>query len=209
MLVLSGPIFGISHHHGIDLPLSALHTKDSCGIGEFYDLIPLIDWVAKIGFDVIELLPLNDSGDETSPFFAQSAMAINPLFLSLHKLEGVEESDLAELRKFNELQRVPYHDVQSHKFLFFNSYFEKMGEKILSEKEFELYRKDNKWVDSYALFKTLKTLMSKNNWQTWPLELQFLKHDAFEELCQKYAAQMNYYVFLQYLCYQQLKAVKD
>ncbi len=199
---------GIRHHHGIDLPLSALHTKQSCGIGEFYDLIPLIDWVAKIGFDVIQLLPLNDTGDETSPFFAQSAMALNPLFLSLHKLEGVEEAELAELRKFNELPRVPYHDVQSHKFLFLRTYFDKMGEKILSEKEFELYRKDNKWVDSYALFKVLKRLMSKNHWQTWPLELQYLKHDAFEELCQKYAAEMNYYIFLQYLCFKQLTEVK-
>ncbi len=199
---------GIRHHHGIDLPLSALHTKDSCGIGEFYDLIPLIDWCVKIGMDVIQLLPLNDTGDETSPFFAQSAMALNPLFISLHKLPGVEAGDLSQLRNFNALPRVPYHDVQSHKFMFFRTYFDKMAGTVFQEKEFENYRKDNNWVESYALFKVLKDAMSKNHWQTWPIELQFLKKEQFDALSEKYAAEMNYYVFLQYLCYQQLTAVK-
>jgi 4-alpha-glucanotransferase len=59
---------GMHHHHGINLPLSALHSEKSTGIGEFYDLIPLIDWCANLGMDVIQLLPLNDTGDDTSPF---------------------------------------------------------------------------------------------------------------------------------------------
>jgi len=200
---------GVKHHHGIDLPLSALHSKESCGIGEFYDLIPMIDWCGSIGMDVIQLLPLNDTGDETSPFFAQSAQALNPLFLSLHKLPGVDESKLIELRNFNALPRVPYHDVQSHKLIFFRTYFDEVGASVLKEKEFEQYRQDNKWVESYALFKVLKNLMSKNHWQTWPIELQFLKKEQFDELAEKYAKEMNFYIFLQYLCYQQMTAVRD
>lgn len=199
---------GIRNHHGINLPLSALHTEKSCGIGEFYDLIPLIDWCSSIGMDVIQLLPLNDTGDETSPFFAQSAMALNPLFLSLHMLPNVDEGKLTEMRKFNSLPRVPYHDVQSHKLLFFRAYFEEMGQTIMREKEYPLFIKDNTWIETYALFKVLKDVMSKNHWQTWPHELQYLKKEQFDTLSMQYAYEMSYYIFLQYLCHQQMSAVK-
>ncbi|NGX58997.1 MAG: 4-alpha-glucanotransferase [Chlamydiae bacterium] len=199
---------GIKPHHGIDLPLSALHSKKSCGIGEFYDLIPMIDWCKKVGFDVIQLLPLNDTGDDTSPFFALSSMALNPLFLSLHKLPGVKEKQLEELRFFNQSPRVRYHEVQSHKFLFLRSYFEKMGPTLIKDPKFEQFVEENEWVETYALFKVLKDLMAKNHWQTWPREMQYLDQKRFDALIKKYWSEVCFYVALQYLCYVQLTDVR-
>lgn len=199
---------GIRHHHGIDLPLSALHSKKSCGIGEFYDLFPLIDWCKKVGLDVIQLLPLNDTGDDTSPFFALSSTALNPLYLSLHKLPGAKEKQLEELRRFNQFPRVHYHEVQSHKFLFLRQYFEEMGPTIVKEKTFEKFVEDNDWVETYALFKVLKDLMAKNHWQTWPSKLQYLDKKECDALIEKHWVEVCFYVFLQYLCYMQLTDVK-
>jgi len=199
---------GIRHHHGIDLPLSALHSKESCGIGEFYDLIPIIDWCKSVGMDVIQLLPLNDTGDDTSPFFAISSMAINPLFLSLYKLPGVIEKDLEELRKFNDSPRVQYTQVQSHKFLFLRSYFERKGADIVKEKSFEKFASENEWVENYALFKVLKDRMAKNHWQTWPSKLQYLDEERRDNLIKEHWVEVCFYIFLQYLCYLQLSDVK-
>ncbi len=199
---------GIRHHHGIDLPLSALHTEKSCGIGEFYDLIPVIDWCANLGMDVIQLLPLNDTGDDPSPFFAISAMALSPLFLSLHKLEGVDDASLAELRTFNTYQRVPYHEVQTHKLHFLRKYFEKVGADILKTKKFSLFVENNDWVEHYALFKVLKGQMGKNNWQIWPQELKKLSLEQFHTLISTHWVDVSFYIFLQFLCYEQLTDVK-
>ncbi len=199
---------GIKHHHGIDVSLPSLHSKDSCGIGEFYDLIPLIDWCARIGMDVIQLLPLNDTGDDTSPFFALSAMALNPLFLSLHKLPKVKPEKLEGLRKFNSLPRVPYHDVQSHKSIFLRHYFEEMGPSIIETKAFETFVEENDWVENYALFKALKDVTAKNHWKTWPKELQNLSLEEFDNLIEKHWVDVCYYIFLQYLCFCQLTEVK-
>lgn len=199
---------GIKQHHGIDLPLSALHSKDSCGIGEFYDLIPLIDWCNDIGLDVIQLLPLNDTGDDTCPFFALSALALNPLFLSLHKLPNVDPKKLEELRQFNTFDRVPYHDVQSHKFLFLRQYFEKISSSIIKKKEFESFVEENDWVEPYALFKVLKDVMAKNHWQTWPTDLKYLQQNQFNSLVESHWVEVCFYIFLQYLCYTQLTKVK-
>lgn len=200
---------GRKHHHGIDVPLSALHSKNSCGIGEFYDLIPMIDWCKKVGMDVIQLLPLNDTGDDTSPFFAISSMALNPLFLSLHKLPGVKEKDLIELQKFNQSSRVRYHEVQSHKFLFLRHYFETMGPTIVKDKKFQQFSSENEWVEAYGLFKALKDITAKNHWQTWPQELQYLDQKQFDKLVEKHWVEVCFYVFLQYLCYEQLSHVKS
>ena len=78
-------------HHGIIIPLFALHSKKSCGIGEFFDLIPLIDWCKSLKFDVIQLLPLNDSGNDQSPYNPISSCALDPIYLSLADLPEVPE----------------------------------------------------------------------------------------------------------------------
>ena len=74
---------GVKHHHGIDVPLFSLHSKNSAGIGEYPDLGPLIKWCKEIGFDILQLLPLNDTHYETSPYSAISAFALNPWHLGL------------------------------------------------------------------------------------------------------------------------------
>ena len=69
-------------HHGINVPLLSIWTKSSSGHGDFLDLIPLIDWVSSTGFDIIQLLPLNDSGLDPSPYNPQSSLALNPVYLN-------------------------------------------------------------------------------------------------------------------------------
>src|SRR5665647_648700 len=88
---------GISHHHGINIPLFSLYSQNSNGIGEYPDLIPLIRWCQSIGFDVIQLLPLNDTGLGISPYGAISAFALNPIYLGLSSLPFLEHyPDLLE-----------------------------------------------------------------------------------------------------------------
>ena len=79
-------LIGLSPHHGLNIPLFSLHSKKSSGIGEFLDLIPMIDWCKEIGFDLIQLLPLNDTGFESSPYNAFSSVALHPIYLSLWAL---------------------------------------------------------------------------------------------------------------------------
>ena len=91
-------------HNGINVPVFSLKTETSSGIGDFLDLIPLIDWVSQIGFDVIQILPLNDTGLDTSPYNIQSAFALNPLFI---KWPGLSLS--------NDLAYVDYKSVRQRK----------------------------------------------------------------------------------------------
>jgi len=69
-------------------------------------LIPLIDWCEKVGFDIIQTLPLNDTAGHNSPFSPTSSFSLNPLLLSLTQLPNYENQ--SEDMKFiiNELQKI-------------------------------------------------------------------------------------------------------
>ncbi len=74
---------GVRDYHGIVSPLSAIRTHQSLGIGDFDDLRVMIDWLAATGFRVLQLLPIHDTGYESSPYLAISSFSINPVYISL------------------------------------------------------------------------------------------------------------------------------
>src|SRR5512133_2466871 len=71
---------------GTAIPVGALRAAQSCGIGEFPDLVPFAEFCAESGIDLIQLLPVNDTGTESSPYSALSAFALHPIYLRIGAL---------------------------------------------------------------------------------------------------------------------------
>ena len=96
---------------GVSLPLSGLWSANSIGIGEFPDLVELGSWCSEVGLDLIQLLPLNDTGAQPSPYSALSAFALNPAYLRIQQIPG-HEYFLNELNswktKFLASERIDY-----------------------------------------------------------------------------------------------------
>src|SRR5215813_3662431 len=63
---------------GVLVPLFALRREDDLGIGDLGALREFIDWVRDIGLKLVQLLPINETGADNSPYNAISAMAIEP-----------------------------------------------------------------------------------------------------------------------------------
>src|SRR4029450_13657059 len=68
---------------GVLVPLFALRREDDLGIGDLGALREFIDWIAELGFTLVQLLPINETGADNSPYNAISAMAIEPTTLHL------------------------------------------------------------------------------------------------------------------------------
>src|SRR5437667_33825 len=68
---------------GVLVPLFALRGENDLGIGDVSALREFIDWIAGIGFKLVQLLPINETGSDNSPYNAISAMAIEPTTLYL------------------------------------------------------------------------------------------------------------------------------
>ena len=204
---------GVRNHHGICLSLVSIHSEKSCGIGEFYDLLPLIRWCKEIGMDVIQLLPLNDSGLETSPYNALSAFALNPIHLSLTELPQVEtlpdyQDKIAKIRYWTRTARVKYHIVRELKFAFLREYFSKFFLEISTSQAYLSFVEQNTWLKSYALFKALKEINFWKNWEDWSEPLKNPSEKDYQDLLEEHKAGCDFHMFLQYLSYQQFEAVK-
>ena len=170
------------HHHGINVPLFSLYTEQSAGIGEFLDLKKLIPWVAKVGFDLIQLLPLNDTGGDPSPYNSLSAFALNPLHISLYPLlAGVEDKELHELfieLKQSQERRVNYPLVKRVKEQFLRLYYERHFKETAA---FEAF-KNSGWLKEYALFKTLLHDFHGASWLNWPDAYKNITPEEMEKL---------------------------
>ncbi|NGX58692.1 MAG: 4-alpha-glucanotransferase [Chlamydiae bacterium] len=200
---------GISHHHGICIPLFSLRSESGLGIGEFTDLIPLSHWCREIGMDVIQLLPLNDTGLDTSPYNAMSANALNPLHLGLEYLPNYEETDeIYALKKLNQSQRVDYENVKNLKIQFLRNYFDRHGQKIIASDSFQNFVQDIPWLRDYAIFKVLKIQNGWREWRLWDESIRTPTEKLLKQLEQDHFEEVTYHQFVQFLCFQQLHEVK-
>src|ERR1700704_2864934 len=72
---------------GLLIPLFSCPSTDSWGIGDIGDIEPLTAWLAGAGQRILQLLPLNEMAPgQQSPYSAISAMAIDPVFISVPRV---------------------------------------------------------------------------------------------------------------------------
>jgi len=71
---------------GIVVPLSALYTKECPDVGDFLALKPFADFCKKSNLSIIQLLPVNDTGTQSSPYSGLSAFALHPLYIRIEAL---------------------------------------------------------------------------------------------------------------------------
>lgn len=153
------------------MPLFSLRTAASVGIGQFTDIVPLARWCSGLGLGVIQLLPLNDTGDSTSPYSALSAFALNPIYIDLMAIADAEALK-ARVRTFQreaeEAPKVAYARVRAFKLQCLRALFDarRIGGGV--EAEMEPWILENPWCTAYAVYATLKERYHGEPWWAWP-----------------------------------------
>jgi 4-alpha-glucanotransferase len=143
---------GFRHHHGICLPLFSLHTKTR-GRGDFSDLLAFIDWSKEVGFDCLMLLPLNDSGDDPSPYNPISSCALDPVYIHIPHLVLAPNLTKGEIRALK---------------------LEALKQEFSREKprEVEQFLGQNPWLEPYIRFHNAGDWMAFVQWRAF----QQLRH---------------------------------
>ena len=188
---------GFRPHHGFCVPLSALRSKISCGIGEFLDLRLLIDFCSAAGFDTIQLLPINDTGDDPSPYNPISSFALDPVYLSLAMLPRAK--DLPKISP-----HLPFYEIKQIKLSWLYNYFLQMFASVSKEAQYQKFLQDNPWLGNYSLFKSLKAFYESKHWQEWPPDSQ----TPTREDAAKHSERCDFYCFLQFYCFAQMQSVR-
>src|ERR1700704_698847 len=165
---------------GILAPLFALRTDDDLGMGDVEALRRFIDWAAGAGFRLVQLLPINETGRDNSPYNAISSVAIEPT--TLHLAPGSPE-DLTQENfeavlatvdsKKSRGGNVNYKRVRKLKGALLEKAFTHFQDRTLnaptaSQPFDEFCREHASWLEDYSLF---RALMEKNRgretWDQW------------------------------------------
>lgn len=153
---------------GSAVPLSSLRSRHGAGIGEFPDLVALGAWCREAGLSLVQLLPINDTGYESSPYSALSAFALHPVYLRLSELPGypsIEEKSKALAAELNARVHVDHQRVWGGKQALLKHLFEHV---TFTEADAEVWLAQNSWGRAYAVFWALRERYARAGWQSWP-----------------------------------------
>jgi 4-alpha-glucanotransferase len=160
---------------GVSVPVAALRTQEGCGVGEFADLPKLAAWCARTGLEVIQVLPVNDTGANNSPYSALSAYALHPLYLRLQDLPGAEHHG-AEIEAFRAEARdqesrsaghFSHRDVLTFKLDLAERLFLESGAASADDPSFTRWLAANSWIRAHAVFTALKRERGGTPWGSW------------------------------------------
>lgn len=204
---------------GVLVPLFSIPSADSWGIGEIADLPHLANWVREAGLSVIQLLPVNEMADgQTSPYSALSAMAIDPVFISMRGVPefvawgGEESLETQERERLEGARRAPavdYAAVRELKNACLRDAFETFWEKEWrhgSERATSMrgyMARQRWWLEDYALFHALHVENGGRHWLEWEAPLREREPAAIAAARLRLQRDILYHSFLQWLADEQ------
>jgi len=202
-------------HAGILLPLFSGPSSRSWGIGEILDLVPLCTWLHQAGCDLLLLLPVNEMATSGhSPYSAISAMAIDPIYISVWAVEdvaalgGEESLPEADRRQLAEARRAPgidYPAVRDLKDRIFRRAFERFLAEEWSQESARaaalatFRREEEWWLDEYAMFRALRARHREYPWWEWDAGLATRDASALKEVRDSLAGEILYRQYLQWI----------
>jgi 4-alpha-glucanotransferase len=159
---------------GVAVPVGALRSEKSIGVGEFPDLAEFAGLCAKMGAGLIQVLPVNDTGYESSPYSSLTAFALHPLYLRIGDLpEAAKFTDrLAALRgEFEKESRFPYYRVLRAKMELLREIYGANEKEIAGRAgaggSLGAWIGKNLWVKEYAVYRQLKAENGEKSWKNW------------------------------------------
>lgn len=169
---------------GVVVPLSALRSPKSPGCGEYPDLEKFGELVSSWKVNLVQLLPVQDSGTQTSPYSALSAFALHPLYLRLESLpelaigqksvrvlsapdrDRFREESASLVKRFCQAVTVPHEELYREKLRILAGMWE-AGVAKWHVKALDSWIAAHPWINAYAAFMELKFRNEGRPWWQW------------------------------------------
>jgi 4-alpha-glucanotransferase len=203
---------GINRRAGVCAPLFHIYSKHSIGIGDFTDLKRLVDWCSKTGQTIIQLLPLNELSHDFSPYNSISTFALEPCYVSFRYLRKVDiktyADDISKLKeKFPAGQERVNYEIKDAKLKLLRKIFSEL-ENFNSRSYNRFIRTNTHWLKSYAAFKILKPKSGNKEWSNWDETNKNFSEKHISQLEDKNKTEFDFYYWLQWQLYEQLKSAR-
>lgn len=158
---------------GVLFPVFSMRRAGDLGIGDTTAVIQCLDWFSENSIGFLQLLPINVTGSDRSPYSAISSVALDPIYLDLGKIKGIGPAQLAKARvecgAALVAASVDYSTVWEVKKLVLHKAFTKFSKAPLDEC-FVSFKKTHKaWLRHYCLYRWLiDEAGGQEDWSQWP-----------------------------------------
>ena len=194
----------------IAVQLYGVRSKRNWGIGDFTDLEGLIELAAGLGADGVGLNPLHalfdDHPADCSPYSPNSRLFLNPLYIDVEKLDGVEVAGDAVAR-LRESALVDYVAVAALKWRALRSAFASFRTRSGADRQdFETFRGERApLLSRFACFEVLRHRFNKAWWE-WPEQWRQPNDAACAKLREgPDATEIEFVEFVQWIADRQLR----
>lgn len=208
---------------GILAPVFSIRGEKDLGIGDVSGLHEFVNFASDLGFGFVQLLPINETGPDNSPYNAISSVAIEPMTLDctpggLKDLSRADFDEVVSSYSLEDLNRgnVQYEPVRELKAaLLRRAYasFQKnvLGKVDLRAERFEAFcESEADWLNDYCVFRLLMDREGGSQvWQQWD-EKYREKERALASLGEEAKGSadeldqaLRYYAYVQWVAFEQ------
>ncbi|MFN3077164.1 MAG: 4-alpha-glucanotransferase [Alphaproteobacteria bacterium] len=215
---------------GIACHLYSLRSADNWGIGDFTDLLRLVEVAAEIGASSVGVNPLHSlfphNPHHASPYSPSSRLFLNPLYLDVTAVPEFAECDKAKKRfatkKFTQRLEaaratplVDYPAVAGLKseilemlYAWFEAKHPAGAKADERRKDFEAFvATGGQPLRRFAIYQALTDVHEGRTWSMWPLTYQSADTPEVEAFAREHEDRVGYHLYLQWEADRQLALV--
>lgn len=206
-------------------PLFAIRSAGDLGCGDLGSLREFIEWASALGFHCVQLLPVNETGADHSPYNAISSVAIEPTTLDLSAVPDLQPAELAAIAEQHSVAQlregsVQWVAVKALKHAALRRAFANFSERHWQEndsraREFARFTEaEAAWLESYALFRVFVERQGSEMWDQWPASLRSFDNARAWVAEQRagfrteFEQDLRYYRYVQWIAFEQWRSVK-
>lgn len=204
---------------GVAIPVFSVRSEEDFGVGDFYDLIKVVDWAAMTGQKVLQILPINDTTMtntwvDSYPYNANSTFALHPMYLRLSALGRLENEERQAYydnlgRELNALKEVDYERVNAAKTAYTREIYAQQGADTINSADFiEFATRNGEWLTPYAAFCVLRDMHNTPDFTKWG-EYADYSEGKVAEFIAAHKDEINFVYYQQYHLDRQLREVRD
>lgn len=212
---------------GVLVPLFALRGRHDLGIGDTEALSEMVEWAAENNFRALQILPVNETGGDHSPYNVLSAFALDPSTITTHPswLPELTPGDYRLITERHDLDTlrngpVDYSTVKSLKRELLEAAWKRFQHADSRSGRTKLFlhfvEEHAVWLGDYTLYRALLDQHHGNeDLSTWPAEqrnaaavrtwLATLPTNLQQELDER----RRFFAFVQWIAFSQWASVAD
>ena len=146
---------------GTVIPVFALRSEGSFGVGDFGDLKTMLQWCAKTRQRVLQLLPINDTYEtgtwqDSYPYNCISVFALHPQYIDLRQMPNLKDQARVEYyentrKELNALPQIDYERMFNTKMAYLAELHKQQGANDRRTKAYKAFVEQNRsWLEPYA-----------------------------------------------------------